>query len=127
MEEDKPKLEGGIIKSTLVSKASFESIPGNKEKKFYKIESSEKSFKGEPEFFLKHNDITMDNSIKNTSPIRIQIQSAEGLSGQSISPNSNEITLNLSVKLCVTQELFLEYKNIPLTVEDLNKLIENRV
>ena len=69
----------------------------------------------------------ISNSKKNTCPIRIQIQSAEGLSGQSISSNSNEVTLNLSVKLCVTQELFLEYKKIPLTVEDLNKLIENRV
>lgn len=67
------------------------------------------------------------DSKKNTCPIRIQIQSAEGLSGQNTSSSSNEVTLNLSVKLCVSQELFLEYKNMPLTVADLNHLIENRI
>lgn len=67
------------------------------------------------------------NSKKNTCPIRIQIQSAEGLSGQNTSSSSNEVTLNLSVKLRVSQELFLEYKNMPLTVEDLNKIIAKRV
>jgi hypothetical protein len=52
MEENKSKLEGGIIKATIVDKASFESIPGNKEKKFYKVESSSQSFRGEPEMFI---------------------------------------------------------------------------
>lgn len=121
MEENKSKLEGGIVNSTLVDKASFESIPGNKEKKFYKVESSQGSFRGEPEYFIPFKDNDM------SKPIRIAIQKIEEFNGTSMNFSSKEVTLDISVKLIVSRDVAEKYRTKTLDLDDLNKLIESRL
>lgn len=61
-------------------------------------------------------------------PIYIKMQSAEGISGTSVSPSSsNEIVLELSVKLRVSKATMDKYKSKELDINDLNTLIETRV
>lgn len=62
-----------------------------------------------------------------SKPISIKIDGVHGTTGTSITSNDNHCIIDISVKITVSKELYSKYRTKVLDVDDLNKLIENRV
>jgi hypothetical protein len=62
-----------------------------------------------------------------SKPIIIKIEGVHGSTGTSMSSNDKDVIVDLSIKMVLSRELYSKYRTKVLDINDLNKLIENRI